>query len=131
MKRTREPEDADENTPGNSQDVDIVPVSKLITLDTEDSESHQAISTVIQCSWPGHATGTSFTTYAEYETHYEKFHSNRCGECKKNFPTSHVLSLHIQEHHDALTEVKRERGESTVCTKLSTHPLRIAILTHP
>lgn len=51
MKRTREPEDADENTPGNSQDVDIVPVSKLITLDTEDSESHQAISTVIQCPW--------------------------------------------------------------------------------
>lgn len=125
MKRTREPEDEDQDRTGYSQNVAIVPVSKIVTLDTEDSEAHQATNTAIQCSLPGHARGTSFPSYAEYERHYAQVHSNRClsNGCNKNFPTSHILGLHIQEHHDALTEVKRETGEATVSLVPSVIPL--------
>lgn len=131
MKRSRELEDEDKSVSGYSQDAAIIPVSKIITLDTEDSESHQATNPVIQCSLPGHAPGVSFTNYAEYEKHYSRVHSNRCLECKKIFPTSHILSLHIQEHHDALTEIKRDKGESTVSLILDVHPLGKSMLTCP
>lgn len=114
MKRSRESEDGDD-TAGYSENenVVIVPVSKIITLDTEDAKP-QSNQTIIQCSLPGHPRGSGFTNYAEYERHYAQAHSNRCLECRKNFPTAHILGLHIQEHHDALTEMKRERGEFTV-----------------
>jgi len=39
---------------------------------------------------------------------------NRCLECRRNFPTEHFLNLHIEENHDALVSVRRERGEKTV-----------------
>ncbi|KAH8600808.1 hypothetical protein B0O99DRAFT_609527 [Bisporella sp. PMI_857] len=68
------------------------------------------------CSLPGHAQNLRFSTYEEYEIHYNKTHLNRCLECRKNFPTNHFLNLHIEENHDALAAVRRERGEKTyVC----------------
>lgn len=38
---------------------------------------------------------------------------NRCVECRKNFPTEHFLNLHIEENHDALVGVRKDRGERT------------------
>lgn len=68
----------------------------------------------MRCSLPGHRQTLSFTSFEEYDVHYAKTHVNRCVECRKNFPTEHFLNLHIEENHDALVSVRRERGEKTV-----------------
>ncbi|KIM94950.1 hypothetical protein OIDMADRAFT_21229 [Oidiodendron maius Zn] len=67
----------------------------------------------MRCSLPPHHQTLLFSSYEEYEVHYNKTHVNRCIECRKNFPTEHFLNLHIEENHDALISVKRERGEKT------------------
>ena len=54
-----------------------------------------------------------FATYAEYELHYQKTHTNRCTDCKRNFPSSHFLSLHIAENHDPIIATKRDADEKT------------------
>jgi hypothetical protein len=41
---------------------------------------------------------------------------NRCSECSKNFPTGHLLNLHIEENHDPLAAAMRARGDKTVST---------------
>jgi len=70
-------------------------------------------STEMICSLPPHRQTLSFTSYDEYEVHYNKTHVNRCLKCRRNFPTTHFLNLHIEENHDALVSVKKERGERT------------------
>ena len=86
--------------------------SKIIHLDTESGEAR--LVTEMRCSLPPHRQTLSFPSYDDYEVHYAKTHVNRCIECRKNFPTEHFLNLHIEENHDALVSVKRERGEKTV-----------------
>ena len=68
---------------------------------------------VMQCSLPPHLP-LSFSTYADYEVHYSQSHTNRCTECRKNFPTDHFLNLHIGENHDPLNEALKAKGEKTV-----------------
>lgn len=70
----------------------------------------QTQTTNMRCLLPPHAPIT-FSSYPEYETHYNQTHSNRCSECKANFPTAHFLSLHITENHDPLIAAQRDRGE--------------------
>lgn len=111
MKRSRDFEDEDD-TAGYGEDAALIQVSKILNLDTETESRPEA--NAIQCSLPGHAKGTSFTNYQEYERHYVQVHTNRCLECGRNFPSSHIMGLHIHEHHDALAEMKREQGVSTV-----------------
>ncbi|KAK4196708.1 hypothetical protein QBC40DRAFT_286808 [Triangularia verruculosa] len=65
------------------------------------------------CSFPPHKETLAFTSYQEYESHYRNEHTNRCLECRKNFPSAHLLSLHISENHDAFIQVKRDKGERT------------------
>ena len=55
----------------------------------------------------------NFNTYAEYETHYQQNHTNRCRECGKNFPTEHFFGLHTAENHDPILASKRDAGEKT------------------
>ncbi|KAF4124136.1 ZnF C2H2 [Geosmithia morbida] len=55
----------------------------------------------------------TFITYDDYESHYNKFHSNRCLECRRNFPSQHLLGVHIEECHDPLIVVRRDKGEHT------------------
>jgi hypothetical protein len=69
---------------------------------------------VMRCSLPPPRQVICFSSYEEYEVHYNKTHVNRCLECRKNFPTEHFLSLHIEENHDAIVGVRKERGEKTV-----------------
>ncbi|KAG6365388.1 hypothetical protein INS49_006999 [Diaporthe citri] len=109
MKRSREPEEDCEPSSTPEQDVAIVPVSKFVGLDTD--SSHSDSTTDIKCSLPGHAHGMHFAKYQDYESHYHKAHSNRCLDCRKNFPSSHILNLHIREFHDALTELRKEKGD--------------------
>ncbi|QYT01150.1 C2H2-type domain-containing protein [Trichoderma simmonsii] len=67
----------------------------------------------MRCSLPPHKEPLGFRLYSDYETHYHNFHTNRCIECRKNFPTDHLLSIHIEECHDPLARVAREKGEHT------------------
>ena len=69
-------------------------------------------STKMRCSLPPHKP-LSFPTYDEYESHYHQAHTNRCKQCKKNFPTGHFLELHIAENHDPIVASKRADGEKT------------------
>ncbi|CEJ89265.1 hypothetical protein VHEMI05118 [[Torrubiella] hemipterigena] len=85
----------------------------------------------MRCSLPPHKEPLAFRTYPEYEAHYHSFHLNRCIECRKNFPSNHLLGVHIEECHDPLVRVKREQGERTFSCfvegcdrKCSTHQKR-------
>lgn len=74
--------------------------------------SQASIFSSMRCTLPPHKP-LSFGTYNEYETHYQKDHTNRCIACSKNFPTTHFLELHIAENHDPIIASKREAGEKT------------------
>lgn len=117
MKRSREPEEDCEPSSTTEHNVAIVPVSKFVGLDTDDS--HPDSTSDIKCSLPGHGPGLRFATYQDYESHYNKAHGNRCLDCRKNFPSSHILTLHIREFHDALTELRKEKGDHIVSGCLS------------
>lgn len=69
-------------------------------------------SSAMRCLLPPHRP-MSFSSYAEYETHYSQSHSNRCSDCHHNFPTAHFLEIHIAENHDPIVAARRERGEKT------------------
>jgi hypothetical protein len=69
----------------------------------------------MQCALPPHRETLSFTSYEDYEVHYQQAHVNRCSQCSKNFPTGHFLNLHIEENHDPLASARRARGDKTVC----------------
>ncbi|KAJ2899100.1 hypothetical protein MKZ38_003406 [Zalerion maritima] len=93
------------------------PAVKIVQLDPESSRAQEQLSavppSVMKCSLPPHKEGLSFPSYEEYEAHYHKAHTNRCLECRKNFPSEHLLVVHIEECHDSLAAVRRERGEHT------------------
>ncbi|RFU80328.1 hypothetical protein TARUN_1876 [Trichoderma arundinaceum] len=118
MKRSREPEEhlefdpqqEDSHSPADSE-ADLRPVSKIAGLDSAAEDEDNEF--VMRCSLPPHKEPLGFRFYSDYETHYHKFHSNRCIECRKNFPTDHLLSVHIEECHDPLARVAREKGEHT------------------
>ena len=123
MKRSREPDEAppdptSPSPPQSSGSVNISgdeatspPASKIIELDPS-----ALVGTTVEmrCALPPHSESLVFATYDEYEAHYFKTHTNRCIECRKNFPSAHLLSVHIEEMHDSFVLVKRERGERTV-----------------
>ncbi|KAF2622522.1 hypothetical protein BU25DRAFT_377709 [Macroventuria anomochaeta] len=106
------------------QSVDV----KLVHLDTKSAVSEQPA--VMKCLLPPHEP-LAFTSFEEYDVHYQKTHMNRCSECHKNFPDEHILHLHISENHDPFIAAKRDRGEQTyaclvpTCDRLcSTAPKR-------
>ncbi|KAM4054751.1 zinc finger domain-containing protein [Hirsutella rhossiliensis] len=67
----------------------------------------------MRCSLPPHKTPIAFSSYGDFELHYHAFHTHRCLECHKNFPSDHLLSVHIEECHDPLVSIRRDRGEHT------------------
>ena len=134
MKRSRSPEEATRSPPaaiaGDSPDCSWTlkssesevegPATKIVELDSailaspSAPQQGQQRQSTMKCSLPPHREGLAFTSYAEYESHYRKAHTNRCVECRKNFPSEHLLNVHIEECHDSFVAVKRERGEHTV-----------------
>ena len=65
-------------------------------------ESGEVPTTEMRCSLPPHRGTLTFASFEEYDVHYAKTHTNRCLECRKNFPTEHFLNLHIEENHDPM-----------------------------
>ncbi|CRK21722.1 hypothetical protein BN1723_012444 [Verticillium longisporum] len=121
MKRSREAEDepdsdcavvGDHDSPEPPANTDELPATKITYLDPSD-HSITGEDVIMRCHLPGHKDGMAFRSYDEYQSHYHKAHTNRCLECRKNFPSSHLLSVHIEECHDSFVAVKRERGEHT------------------
>ncbi|KAI8137548.1 hypothetical protein BJV82DRAFT_634784 [Fennellomyces sp. T-0311] len=53
----------------------------------------------------------SFPSTAAYEAHYEARHRHVCLACCKVFPNDYFLQLHLDEFHDMLLQIRRERGE--------------------
>jgi hypothetical protein len=90
-----------------------IPPAKITVPSPEPSSEHQA-QHLMRCSLPPHKETLTFSTYDDYESHYLKTHVNRCSECGKNFPTQHILNIHIEENHDPLILARRDRGEKTV-----------------
>lgn len=118
MKRSREPEeDSDPASPHLNDTRDSsAPAAKIVELDLSLSPSDQNAGVEMRCSLPGHREVMVFKSYDEFESHYSKDHSHRCLECRKNFPSGHLLNLHHEESHDPLLAVKRDKGEHhTVC----------------
>ncbi|KAI0879202.1 hypothetical protein GGS24DRAFT_496022 [Hypoxylon argillaceum] len=112
MKRSREPEEEYRKV---SDDLRLEepprPATKITELDESAIDTSSDIA--MRCSLPPHREVLSFTTYGDYETHYDKSHTNRCAECSKNFPSEHLLNVHFEDCHDVFAAVKREKGEHT------------------
>ncbi|KAI1505564.1 zinc finger protein [Biscogniauxia marginata] len=117
MKRSREPEEEASPEPAvglfhgvTSQEAGL-PASKITELDESAIDTSEDVA--MRCSLPPHREVMSFGTYGEYEAHYSKTHTNRCVECRKNFPSEHLLNVHFEDCHDVFAAVKREKGEHT------------------
>ncbi|KAG9235517.1 hypothetical protein BJ875DRAFT_503975 [Amylocarpus encephaloides] len=92
----------------------VTPYStKILQLDPETPETCGEGSSFheMKCSLPPHRETLSFPSLEAFEVHYRKVHLNRCLECRKNFPTEYFLNLHIEENHDSIISVRKERGE--------------------
>lgn len=125
MKRSREPEEdldsspQEANTarfPDSDSDRPVAKISQLESAvdDDDGDENEQHSASIMRCSLPPHKEPIGFKSYQEYESHYNMFHTNRCLECRKNFPSDHLLGVHIEECHDPLVRVRRDKGEHTV-----------------
>ncbi|KAG7290923.1 hypothetical protein NEMBOFW57_000928 [Staphylotrichum longicolle] len=124
MKRSREPEEdpPHEDSPtihhgvelkgaSNSDGAASPPAAKMAELDLSDKDNASHVT--MHCSLPPHREPVAFSSYSAYETHYRDQHTNRCAECRKNFPSAHLLSLHIEEMHDSFVQARKERGDRT------------------
>ncbi|KAL2156478.1 hypothetical protein VTH82DRAFT_1223 [Thermothelomyces myriococcoides] len=96
---------------GSGDDGASAPATKIAGLDLSDKETD--LNFEMQCSLPPHREPVVFSSYGAYEAHYRDQHSNRCAQCRKNFPSAHLLGLHIEEIHDSFVQIRRERGERT------------------
>jgi hypothetical protein len=119
MKRSREPEDIlqpvsgeGDYQEGSGSEQSDLPAAKFTELDPLDIRASSR--SAMKCSLPPHKDAISFDSYEDYEVHYNKAHLNRCIDCRKNFPSAHLLNVHIEECHDSFVAVKRDRGEHTV-----------------
>ena len=137
MKRSREAEDdddadcavEDDRSSVSPRHHDDLPAAKLAGLDPAHAAQDPAGGIDMKCSLPGHAESLSFTSYDEYQTHYQKSHTNRCLECRGNFPSAHLLGVHIEECHDSFVAVKREKGEHTVRSPIIPRPTSADLFT--
>jgi hypothetical protein len=122
MKRSREVEDEHhtEHEAADDQITDQKDIPDLQTAKVAELDPGNPLLTGVdmRCSLPGHVETLSFKSYDEYQSHYQKAHTNRCLECRNNFPSSHLLGVHIEECHDSFVAVKREKGEHTVSTQV-------------
>ncbi|KAI4265845.1 MAG: hypothetical protein L6R38_009145 [Xanthoria sp. 2 TBL-2021] len=92
------------------------------------SDEPARASIAMKCSLAPHPETITFTTFEEFEVHYAQIHTNRCSECRKNFPTEHFLGLHISENHDPLVAARKAKEEKTYrcfvedCNKVCSTP---------
>lgn len=64
-----------------------------------------------------HIAGCSqlFDTLENYEHHYNAFHRNVCSSCKRSFPSTHLLDIHILEWHDSLFQILAAKQSMYQC----------------
>ncbi|XP_013394553.1 zinc finger protein 511-like [Lingula anatina] len=77
--------------------------AKLIPVNGEGEEEdsiEDGSNTMIPCNIAG--CTRCFQTIGSYEAHYKDFHTHVCSECKRRFPTNHLLEVHILEWHDTM-----------------------------
>ena len=53
----------------------------------------------------------TFLSLWDYEGHYQSCHTNICRECKRVFPTKHMLELHLSECHDVFFDLMSKVAE--------------------
>ncbi|XP_013924534.1 PREDICTED: zinc finger protein 511 [Thamnophis sirtalis] len=56
-----------------------------------------------------------FNTLESYEHHYNMLHRNVCSSCKRAFPSTHLLDVHILEWHDSLFQIMAEKQNMYQC----------------
>ena len=103
-------------SPGVEDECDALAVHAPPTKFSQTGESNSPTtlpSRGIRCALAPHRETLCFDTQEKYEVHYSKEHVNRCVTCSKNFPSPHLLELHIEENHNALREALAARGEKT------------------
>ncbi|CAX41009.1 zinc finger protein, putative [Candida dubliniensis CD36] len=54
---------------------------------------------------------SAFENYQQYHLHVLSTHEHTCESCQKVFPNKNYLSLHIDENHNPLLQIKQERGD--------------------
>ncbi|XP_022093038.1 zinc finger protein 511-like isoform X2 [Acanthaster planci] len=59
--------------------------------------------------------GQSFTTVLSYEVHYNGAHRNICHDCRRSYPSNHLLDIHVLESHDSLFEVMATKQPMYQC----------------
>ncbi|KAL4909446.1 hypothetical protein BDW74DRAFT_81137 [Aspergillus multicolor] len=99
------------SSPNSISSSESAPIPSKIHL--SHSSTTPTAEEVMRCSLPPHREALSFSSYEDYEVHYQQAHVNRCNQCGKNFPTDLFLNLHIEENHDSLVATRRDRGEKT------------------
>ncbi|XP_048763309.1 zinc finger protein 511-like [Ostrea edulis] len=50
-----------------------------------------------------------------YELHYNSTHRNACSACKRTFPTSHLLDIHLLEWHDSMFDLLASKSPMFQC----------------
>jgi hypothetical protein len=112
-KRSREDNAGGEAGSGDvssPSDIETAHTPKFASLEPPERSKR---TTAMVCSLAPHKKPINFSSYSEYETHYQIAHTNRCIECHTNLPTPHFLDLHIAENHDPILAARRDRGEKT------------------
>ncbi|XP_058019158.1 zinc finger protein 511 isoform X2 [Ahaetulla prasina] len=56
-----------------------------------------------------------FNTLESFEHHYNMLHRNVCSSCKRAFPSTHLLDVHILEWHDSLFQIMAEKQNMYQC----------------
>ncbi|KAG6039250.1 hypothetical protein E4U19_006512 [Claviceps sp. Clav32 group G5] len=120
MKRSRElggeldySRNSEDIEKGSAPENTSLPTAKSLLLDLDLEDEEASDRNVMKCFLPPHREPIAFKSHEEYESHYASVHTNRCLECRKNFPSEHLLSVHIEEWHDPLVRIKRDKGEHT------------------
>ncbi|XP_059619684.1 protein lethal(2)k10201 [Phlebotomus argentipes] len=68
---------------------------------------------IISCSVP-HCEA-QFESLENYENHYNSLHRFTCAECRKSFPSAHLLDLHVSENHDSFFLVSTKKRPMYCC----------------
>lgn len=51
-----------------------------------------------------------------------------CNSCKKSLLSSHLLSLHVAEHHDTFFELQKDRKPSVSLKIFDQHPVNLILI---
>ncbi|KAL1637854.1 hypothetical protein SLS56_000411 [Neofusicoccum ribis] len=103
-----QPTDSAPSQPATPAEDAVPHVVKYVHVDAAGADAPKPV--VMKCQLPPHGP-LQFTSYDDYDVHYQEDHVNRCSECGKNFPTDQFLNLHLAEIHDPINDIRKARGE--------------------